>query len=281
MPNDNLFSGIPALDDAAGLEQYVNNSTLTDMGLGNPTVPAALQTQDTAQPAAPAQDIDPTSAPATPAASAPQYTADQVSQIIARNQQLEARAAQVAQAQARAQQSQAAGSAYTPRQAAIIKQLIDRGVPIERIQQALNGNRQQAAQQTAVMQRLQQVEAYLQNQQYVAEQNAFIDKMTTFGDKFGLSEDDLVTFGNAAMAKGINLTTVHTSDDVEAVFRAIYPEQYAIRSQRLAGANTSYIYGGASTPETPRAAAAKLEDAYVDSFLRQSMPNQYSQFSQK
>ena len=282
MPNDNLFSGIPALDDAAGLEQYVNSSTLTDMGLGNPTVPAALQTQDTAQPAAPAQQTaDPTPAPAAPAASAPQYTADQVSQIIARNQQLEARAAQAAQAQARAQQSQAAGSAYTPRQAAIIKQLIDRGVPIERIQQALNGNRQQNVQQNAVMQRLQQVEAYLQNQQYVAEQNAFIDKMTTFGDKFGLSEDDLVTFGNAAMAKGINLTTVHTADDVEAVFRAIYPEQYAIRSQRLAGANTSYIYGGASTPETPRAAASKLEDAYVDSFLRQSMPNQYSQFSQK
>ena len=102
--------------------------------------------------------------------------------------------------------------------------------------------------------------------------------MTTFGNKYGLTENDLVTFGNVAMSKGINLTTVN---DVEAVFRAIYPEQYAIRSQRIAGAPASQIYGGASTPEAPRAAANKLEDAYVDNFLKQAMPNQYNQFPTK
>lgn len=260
MPDNNIFSGIPALDDSAGLEAYVNNSTLDDMGLLNPSTPAALQTQQ------PQQTTEP--APAEPQAQpqVPQYTSEQIAQIVARNQQLEA---QASQAQSRAQSQPQ--SPYTPRQTAIIKELVSRGVPLERIQQALNGNRQQ----NATLQRLQNIEQYLQNQQYVAEQNAFVNRMTEFGNKFGLSEDDLVTFGNTAMAKGINLTTV---SDVEAVFRAVYPEQYAIRSQRMAGSATSQIYGGANTPEAPRAAASKLEDAYVDSFLKQSMPNQYNRF---
>lgn len=265
MPNDNIFSGIPSLDDAAGLEQYVNNNTLTDLGLGNVSTPAALQQSNTTP--APQEGVDPTPAPQAQ----PQYTADQVAAIVAR-----AQAQAQAQTQPQVQQTQIPQSAYTPKQVAIIHQLIDRGVSIERINQALNGNRQNAV-QSALVNRLQNVEAYLQNQQYVAEQNAFIDKMTTFGDKFGLSENDLVTFGNAAMAMGINLTTVN---DVEAVFRAVYPEQYAIRSQRMAGAPASQIYGGANTPDAPRAATSKLEDAYVDNFLKQAMPNQYGKFSQ-
>jgi hypothetical protein len=267
MPDNNIFSGIPSLDDAAGLEQYVNNTTLSDMGLGNPAVPPALQQT------VPQQDPQP--APAQePAAPAPaQYTAEQVADIVARAQ------AQMQQQQHPQSQPQGISTpTYTAKQAAIIHQLIDRGVPMERIQAALNGNRQQAAAQNAFVQRLQNVEAYLQNQQYLAEQNAFIDKMTSFGDKFGLSENDLVTFGNAAMAMGINLTTVN---DVEAVFRAVYPEQYAIRSQRIAGAPVSQIYGGTNTPEAPRASASKLEDAYVDNFLKQAMPNQYGNYPSK
>lgn len=270
MPDNNIFSGIPALSDTAGMEQLVNDTTLNEMGLGNPTIPSALQTSQPAVQTEPVQTAEPQPEP-QPAA--PQYTSEQIAQIIARNQQLEAQARAYPQ-QSNAQINRSAQPTYSPRQAEIIKQLIDRGVPIERIQQALNGNRQQ----NAVVQRLQNVEQYLQNQQYIAEQNAFIDKMTTFGDRFGLTEDDLVTFGNVAMSKGINLTTV---SDVEAVFRAIYPEQYAIRSQRIAGAPTSQIYGGANTPEAPRAATSKLEDAYVDNFLKQAMPNQYNQFPNK
>ena len=271
MPNDNIFSGIPALDDTAGLEQFVNDTTLNEMGMGNSSIPAALQTvpqtqQPATQPAAQSESTP--NAPQTPV---PQYTAEQISQIIARNQQLEAMARNPVQNVSH----NTPQSTYTPRQAELIKQLIDRGVPIDRIQQALNANRQQSNVQNAVMQRLQNVEQFLQNQQYVAEQNAFIDKMTTFGNKYGLTEDDLVTFGNTAMSKGINLTTV---SDVEAVFRAIYPEQYAIRSQRMAGSSTSQLYGGANTPEAPRASVSKLEDAYVDSFLKNAMPNQYNQF---
>lgn len=265
MPNEELFSGIPALGDEQGLETFMNNAALDNMGIGNDPTPAALQVQTPAQvqpePATPAQ-------PAQVQPQAPQFTAEQVAQIIAQNQQL---IQQNAQRQAQPQTAQP-NSPYTPQQAAIIKQLIDRGVPIERIQAALNGNAAQNAAQNAVMQRLANMEAYLQQQQYVAAQNEFIDKMTTFGDKFGLSEADLVTFGNKAMSMGINLTTV---SDVEAVFRAVYPDQYAIRSQRIAGASSTPIYGGSSTPEAPRAATARMEDAYVEQFLRSSMPNQY------
>lgn len=261
MPNEELFSGIPALGDEQGLETYMSNAALDNMGIGG-DIPAALQTQPAAQPevAEPAQQTQP---------QAPQYTAEQVAQIIAQNQQL---IQQNAQRQAAQQAQQSVRSTYTPQQAAIIKQLIDRGVPMERIQAALNGNAAQNAAQNAVMQRLANMEAYLQQQQYVAAQNEFIDKMTTFGDKFGLSENDLVTFGNKAMSMGINLTTV---SDVEAVFRAVYPDQYAIRSQRIASAPSTPIYGGSSTPEAPRAATARMEDAYVEQFLRSSMPNQY------
>lgn len=266
MNENELFSGIPGLEDEAGLEAYLNNSALNDMGVGNqdPT-PAALQQQ---QQPAPATEPAPaaTATPAQPATNVPQFSAEQVAEILARS-----RAAQPAQQQQVQRQPQAPGT-YNAQQAAIIKQLIDRGVPLGHISAALNGNRQQVAQQVAMAQRLQAIEQHLQQQQYVANQNAFVDKMTTFGNKFGLSEDELVTFGNKAQTMGINLIDVN---DVEAVFRAVYPEQYAIRSQRIAGASNSQIFGGASAVESSRASASKLEDAYVDQFLKRSMPNQY------
>lgn len=256
--DDNIFSGIPDLNDTQGLEQYMNNAQAADFGFSG-NVPQALQQETPAEPTpAPAQ-------PETPAA--PTFTSEQVAQIVAglRNQQPQVQP----QAQPAPVQRQAA---YTPQQANIIKQLVDRGVPLERIMASMNGNRQNAAAQQQIVNRIQGIEQYLQAQQYKAEESNFINKMTSFGDKFGLSESDLVTFGNQALAMGINLTNV---TDVEAVFRAVYPEQYAIRSQRIAGASASQIYGGASTVETPRAASSKLEDAYVDAFLKQAMPNAY------
>lgn len=264
---DNIFSGIPSLEDTQGLENYMTNSQTEDFGF-NSQVPAALQQQPQA-PATPAVETPAQQEPAPSAA--PTFTSEQVAQIVARLQ-----ANQNAQpAQRQVQQplpSHNTSSAYTPQQAQIIKQLVDRGVPLERILASLNGNRQQNAAQQQVLNRLQGIEQYLQNQQYKTEEANFINKMTTFGDKFGLSESDLVTFGNQALAMGINLANV---TDVEAVFRAVYPEQYAIRSQRIAGASASQIYGGASAMETPRAASSKMEDAYVDAFLKQAMPNAY------
>lgn len=278
MPDNELFSGIPSLDDEAGVQNFLNNEALANAGFANDPTPAALQqVQPQVQTAEP-QVVEPTAAPAT---AAPQYTAEQVAAIIARNQQLEAQAVQQANAARAAQpnqQNQQVQSAYTPRQAALIKQLIDRGVPLDRISAALAGRNVSNQQNNAMMDRLTKVEQYLQAQEYEAAQNAFVDKMTTFGNRFGLSENDLVTFGNKAMSMGINLTTV-PSESIENVFKAVFPDQYAIRSQRIAGAAASHIYGGSASVETPRASASKLEDAYVDAFLKQSMPNQYGKYT--
>ena len=273
---DDIFSGIPALGDTAGLEAYMTEQTAAQV-TNDTGIPAALQLQDTdvqIDTGAPAPVATP-AAPATPApaqpATAPTYTSEQVQEIIANMQAQQARAMQQSAIQ-RQQQQAAQRPAYTPAQAAIIKQLIDKGVPFERIAEAMNAGRANANQQNALAARLQAIEQQLQAQQYAAEEQAFINKMTEFGDKFGLSEADLVTFGNAAYAKGINVAQV---TDLESVFRALYPEQYAIRVQRMSNASTSQIFGGSSVPEMPRAAASKVEDQYVESFLKHSMPNQY------
>ena len=259
--DENIFSGIPSLNDEQGLEQYMQNAQTENFGFSN-QIPAALQQPAPQEPTANTQTQEPTPAPAP---AAPTFTSEQVAQIVNRLQAQQS-------AQQPAQQTAPQGAAYTPQQATLIKQLVDRGVPLERIMASLNGNRQQAAAQQSLLNRLQGIENYLQQQQYQAEETNFINKMTSFGDKYGLSEAELVTFGNRAMAMGINLVNV---SDVEAVFRAVYPEQYAIRSQRIAGNTASQIYGGASAVETPRAASSKLEDAYVDAFLKQAMPNAY------
>lgn len=271
MPNEELFSGIPSLDDTQGMQDYMNQQTLTDMGV-NGNMPAALN-YDNGNGADPSVDSNSNPAPATP--NTPQFTSDQIQQIIARNAQLEANMNAIAQRQQAAQQMQAqlGRTEYNAQQAEIIKNLIDRGVPLSAIARALQSGSANTRANTALNNRIQAVENYLSQQQYAAEESKFIGKMTEFGNKFGLSENDLVTFGNAALEKGINLTNV---SDVETVFRAIYPEQYAIRMQRMSNAPSSQIYGGSSTPEAPRAMSAKLEDAYVEQFLKGAMPNAYS-----
>lgn len=272
MPNDELFSGIPSLEDEEGLQNYLNQQTLDNLGV-NSTVPSALETNNTTDPNTDVSgqpQVNPQAAPA------PQFSSEQVQQIINRNAQLEAYAR--AQAQAAAANNNAAANLgpaeYNAQQAAIIKQLIDKGVPLSAIVDAVNKGRapQQTRANAEILNRVKAVEQYLQQQQYINEETKFVNKMTEFGNKFGLSENDLVAFGNTALAKGINIANV---TDVEAVFRAIYPDQYAIRVQRMSNAPSSQIYGGSSTPENPRATAAKLEDAYVDQFLKGTMPNAY------
>ena len=105
-----------------------------------------------------------------------------------------------------------------------------------------------------------------------------INKLTDFGNKWGLSEQDLVTFGNTALDQfGINIAQVK---DLEAAFRAVYPEQYQIRLQRMTPNQSSQIYGGTAIPEGTRAQAARAEDAYVEAFLKSHMPN-YDAFNKK
>lgn len=273
MPNEELFSGIPSLDDAQGMQDYMNQQTLNDMGV-NGNMPAALN-YDNGNGADPSIDPNANTNPNPAPTNTPQFTSDQIQQIIARNAQLEANMNAIAQRQQAANQMQAqlGRTEYNAQQAEIIKNLIDRGVPLSAITRALQSGSANTRANTALNNRIQAVENYLSQQQYAAEESKFISKMTEFGNKFGLSENDLVTFGNAALEKGINLTNV---SDVETVFRAIYPDQYAIRMQRMSNAPSSQIYGGSSTPEAPRAMSSKLEDAYVDQFLKGAMPNAYS-----
>ena len=266
MPNDELFSGIPSLDDAEGLEDLLNQQTVDGFGLNTDTPPAMqqVQQQDSAQ-----QQQQP--AP-QPAQQPQQFTSEQISQIIEQNRQLQN--ALVMQQQQQRMQQPVSQPVYNERQLSIIKQLLDRGVALEDIQRAMsNARTKRSGAEYAMMQRLQNVEQMLQQQAYNNAEAEFEQKMLNFGEKFGLSEQDLVTFGNAAMAKGINVVDV---TDLEAVFRAIYPEQYALRVQRMSNNPTSQIYGGVNMAEAPRAAASKLEDAYVDAFMKQTMPNQYN-----
>lgn len=266
---DDMFSDIPGLADTNGFAQFVENQNASQQpATGN--VPPLTQPNPVAtpNPTTPEQGTG-TPAPDTGTNQPVTYTAEQVQQLInsMRAQQTQVRQPQVST-------PQPSKGVYTPQEINAINTLLARGYSLEQVMQAVNANRAKTAPQAdpAVLAKINRIEQYLADQQYKAEQNAFVDKMNTFGTKFGLSEDDLVTFGNAAMSKGINLLNV---SDVEMVFKALYPEQYAVRVQRMSNTPTSQIYGGQSVPEAPRAAISKAEDAYVENFLQHAMPNQY------
>ena len=258
MQEQNIFEGIPSLDDSNGLQEYMTNENLNNMGLGGETSPL-LQPENNqnveAQPNTNQSDEQNV------------YTREQIAQIIAENQLLRQQMQSVPQQPQVQPQTPQTPQAYTPQQAAAIKQAIDRGIPLDKIMQALGQNKTQAQ----IVQKLNNVEQYLAQREYQSAQNAFVSKMQDFGAKFGLSEIDLVTFANTALSKGINLTNV---DDVEMVFRAIYPEQYSIRMQRI-NSTPSTIYGGGNIGQTPQESNKQI-DAYVENFLKQRMPNQYN-----
>ena len=265
--NQNLFEGIPSLGDTQGLTDFVNNQAA--QSVQEPTVPTMLQPQNQGTQVTPV--TQPVEQPTqTINVGGVQYTAEQVQQIIENAQKAQTQTQIQSQVQQPVQPAQTQNQpTYSAQQAVIIKQLIDRGVPLDKIQAVLNGNQVN----TAVSKRIEDIEQYLQQQEYARQEQEFVNKMTTFGNKFGLSEDDLVLFANTAMQKGINVATV---TDVEAVFRAIYPEQYAIRMQRMSAQPSSQLYGGTSIPESPRAMTSQMEDAYVEAFLKGAMPNQYN-----
>lgn len=295
MENNNDFSDIPALGDVQGLENFLTNQNLAAQGL--PTQPAQ-PTQPAAQPAAQANPA-PAANPAQPAAPAAQPAASGLNtgnvtreDIAAILQKLDAinsgNAAQPAQQVQQVQQRPAAQPAapqftYTDQERNFVINAMQRGYSLSQINQVIMQRRAQNGyapqNNAAIEQRMNNLEQYLRSQEYKQAENVFVDKLTAFGNKFGLSEQDLVTFGNAALQKGINIAVPNV--DLETVFRAVYPEQYAIRVQRMSPTNTSQIYGGTSIPEGNRASAAKAEDAYVDAFLKQTMPNQYGMLNKK
>ena len=276
MENDNNFSDIPALDDVQGLETYLNNQALAAQGL-----PVQQQAQPAAQPAAnPAQQQQAQGLPQG------QITREDLAKIMQKVDEINNRVAQnpAAGGQPQAQRQQQS-FAYTDQERNFVINAMQRGYSLDQINQVIMQRRAQAGgygfnqQNNALEQRMNNLEQYLRSQEYRQAEAAFIDKLTAFGNRFGLSENDLVTFGNAAAAKGINIAMPNI--DLETAFRAIYPDQYAIRIQRMTPTNTSQIYGGTSIPESNRVSAAKAEDAYVDAFLKQAMPNQYGMLNKK
>lgn len=277
--NDNDFSDIPALGDTQGLENFLNNQNLQAQGL-QPTQP-----QPAAQPAQPAAQPTPEQpAQGLQGASNGQVTREDITNILKKIDEINARTAAPAAPTAPAApsaQSKAPAFTYTDQERNFVINAMQRGYSLEQINQVIMQRRNQNGfgQGNALEQRMNNLEQYLRTQEYKQAEAAFIDRLSAFGNKFGLSEQDLVTFGNAAIEKGINIAMPNV--DLETAFRAIYPEQYAIRIQRMTPTNTSQIYGGTSIPEGNRASAAKAEDAYVDAFLKQTMPNQYGMLNKK
>jgi hypothetical protein len=282
IPNNSDFSDIPSLGDAQGLENYLNNQALAAQGL-------PVQNEPAAQPAAqgqPAPTGNPAPAsnpaaitPTAPAAGTPTsgqgggetitLTREQLANIIAST---------VRQQQGQAPVSRPQNVSYSPAEQNFIAKALAQGYSLQDINNFLV-NRKNNGINPAVENRIAKVEEYLRTQEYRNAESAFINKLSDFGSKWGLSEQDLVTFGNEALKNGINIAMDNVN--LEAVFRAVYPEQYAIRAQRMTPTNSSQIYGGTSIPESNRASSAKLEDAYVESFLKGKMPNQYSMLNKK
>lgn len=270
--NDNLqnFSDIPSLSDTEGLESFMQNEALKEQGLPPVTQDAQpVQEQPTQQP----QVEDNSSALKAPE----NYTSGQISQILAQLDNINRRL-NASQPQAPAQTA-----AYSNTERNFITEALNRGYSIDQINQVILQRRNAAAATTsknvAIESRIAAMEEYLRSQEYKTAETAFINKISAFGDKWGLSEQDLVTFGNAALSKGINIAMPNT--DLEAIFRAVFPEQYAIRSQRMTPTNTSQIFGGTSVPENYNRTSSRAEDAYVESFLKNSMPNQYGMLNKK
>lgn len=269
MNDQNNFSDIPSLNDTEGLDTYLQNQALQSQGL--PTAETNTQTQ---QPA-----VNETQQPQE-TTNVQNFSREQLQTLLARVDEINAKLnntqsnnySQPRQVQAQSQQQ---SQPYTAQERTFIVEALNKGYSIDQINSVILQKRQSAAPSvnSQIEQRMAALENYIRSQEYQAAEAAFINKTTEFGNKWGLSEQDLTTFANAALEKGINIAMANV--DLETVFKAIYPEQYAIRAQRMQPTHTSQIYGGTSVPEGTRRTAAKAEDMYVEAFLKNSMPNQY------
>jgi hypothetical protein len=257
--NDEITQ-LPALDDESGLQNLLQQKEMQSIGIvPQPTSPATQ---------APAQPVQ--QAAAQPTQQGPVYTEAQVQAIL---QQQAAARQTVAPQQQVPQQQPAQGAAYSERQTQLVVEAMRRGIPLDRIVSALGTQRQNGTPDYAeqlmskvneLQQRFNQIE-----ESKVAEQ--FESKMAAFGSKLGLSERDLYTFGTKALENGINILYVN---DIEAVFRGIYPEQYALRVQRAQPQATSQIYGGSNVGTTSQD-TEKYAQQYAEQFLKNTMPNYY------
>lgn len=269
MPNENQFSDIPSLSDTAGLETYLQNQQLAAQGVQPQAAEQAAAANQAAQPQPSADQSAGQSGAQQPAGRT--YTEDELRQIVASLDRLQAgqRNAQLQQGQGQAQPRQ---PAYSQQEMAFIQKALGLGYGMDDINKTIMSRRAQAA-PANINARISAIEQTLQSAAYKQAEAAFVDKMSAFGDRYGLSEDDLVQFANAAMDQGINIAMSNVN--LDTVFRAVYPEQYAIRTQRMQATPSSQIYGGAAMPGNNAASAQRAASAYVENFLASRMPGQY------
>lgn len=273
MNDQNNFSDIPGLGDVEGLDNYLQNQALQAQGI-TPVTQTQSQSQVTEENPQQQQQAQPEQQQQTAAQPGAQnFTREQLQTVLSRLDEINSKVGQTRQVQQpQVSQNQAV---YSDKERAFIIDALNKGYSMEQINAVILKNRNPVYTNpnAQIEQRMAALEQHIRSQEYQAAESAFIDKVSAFGNKWGLSEQDLVTFGNAALSKGINIAMANV--DLETVFRAIYPEQYAIRSQRMQPTHTSQIYGGTSVSEGNRRSAAKAEDLYVESFLKSTMPNQY------
>lgn len=276
MDGENQFSGVPALSDTQGLQDYLNNESLKQSGISEQNIAPIVQQETNNGTGDANANVNVNVENAQTAQNQNASNVD-VQSILAELQAVKAELESMKQAAGR--QTQNVGNnvssnkapAYSQDEINFINAALARGYDMNAIQQTIMQKRNaMSTNNSDVNRRVDSLEQYIKQKEYETAQNAFIERMTEFGNKWGLSEADLVTFGNVALSKGINIANVN---DLEIAFRAVYPEQYAIRKARMTPTNTSQIYGGTSIPESTRAAADKAADAYVDAYLRQTMPS--------
>lgn len=254
MNNNFSDNNIPALSDTQGFADYMNRQNMQELGIQNPITDSN-----------PNPNTD-TGNQANPNAGANQQDTQALIQ-----QAVDA-------ALARQQPANPAPTApvmNSPYSADLQKQIVtalQMGYSLEQINNALTKMQGANAGNGAVERRISNVEQTLQNYQMQQEAAEFERGMYALGDKLGLTEDDLYTFGVTAMKNGIDIFKVK---DVEAVFRGLYPDQYNVRIKRAQSQNSSQLYGGANMQYNAQDAQRQV-DNYVDSFLRERMPGWYN-----
>lgn len=254
MDNNNNFSEIPALSDTQGFADYMNRQNMQNLGIQNPVTPSNAEPN-----------------PTEPNAQAP-TGGNQVDTQVMIQQAVDAALARQAQHQQPAKPAQTMTSPYSADLQGQIIQALQMGYSLDQINTALNKMQGSANNVSAVERRVSNVEQTLQNYQMQQEAAEFERNMYALGDKLGLSEDDLYTFGTTALQNGIDIFKVK---DVEAVFRGLYPDQYNVRIKRAQTQNSSQLYGGANMQYNAQDAQRQI-DTYVDSFLRERMPGWFN-----
>ena len=62
------------------------------------------------------------------------------------------------------------------------------------------------------------------NKDYLDEENQFISRMLKFGDNHGMNENDLVAFANKAFKIGINVANIDSQEELDEVYKKVFPE---------------------------------------------------------